>query len=98
MQSTDTDPTRKTTIKQSSVVDRTETVVIGGQSVDVFVVETDISFTSAATDLNGTGHLTNWVSPVYKMPVKLHSTLKGTYAAFSFDTDTTSDLVDLRPS
>jgi hypothetical protein len=98
MQSTDTDPTKKTTLTQSSRVDRTETVVIGGQSVDVFVIETDITFSSAATDLNGTGHLTNWVSPVYKMPVKVHSTLTGKYAAFSFDSDTTSDLLDLRPS
>jgi hypothetical protein len=32
------------------------------------------------------------------MAVKNHSTLKGTYAAFNFDTDTTSDLLDLRPS
>jgi hypothetical protein len=98
MQSTDTDPTKKTTLTQSSRVDRTETVVIGGQSIDVFVIETDITFSSAATDLNGTGHLTNWVSPVYKMAVKAHSTLAGTYAAFSFDSDTTSDLLDLRPS
>lgn len=98
MQSSDTDPTKKTTLTQSSRVDRTETVVIGGQSVEVFVVETDITFSSPATDLNGTGHLTNWFSPVYKLPVKMHSTLKGTYAAFNFDTDTTSDLLDLRPS
>jgi hypothetical protein len=98
MQSTDTDPTKKTTITQSSRVDRTETVVVGGQSVDVFVIETDITFSSPATDLNGTGHLTNWVSPAYRMAVKTHSTLKGTYAAFSFDSDVTSDLLDLRPS
>jgi hypothetical protein len=98
MQSTDTDPTKKTTLTQSSRVDRIETVVVGGQSVEAFVVETDLTFSSPATDLNGTGHLTNWVSPVYKMPVKIHSTLKGTYAAFGFDVDTISDLLDLRPS
>ena len=98
MQSTDTDPTKKTTLTQGSRVDRTEAVVVGGQSVDVFVIVTDITFSSPATDLNGTGQLTNWVSPVYRMSVKSHSTLKGTYAAFTFDTDTTSDLLDLRPS
>ena len=98
MQSTDTDPTKKTTVTQSSRVDRTETVVVGGQSVEVLVIETDLSFTSPATDLNGTGHLTNWVSPVYRMSVKTHSTLKGTYAAFTFESDTTSELLDLRPS
>lgn len=98
MQSTDADPTKKTTITQNSRVDRTETIVVGGQSIDVFVVETDITLSSAPTDLNATGHLTTWVSPVYKLSVKVHSTLKGTYAAFSFDSDTTSDLLDLRPS
>lgn len=98
MQSSDTDPTKKTTLTQKSRVDRTETVVVNGQSVDVLVIETDVSFSSPATDLNGTGHLTNWVSPTYRLQVKTHSTLKGTYAAFSFDTDTTSDLLDLRPS
>ena len=72
--------------------------MVGGQSVEVFVIETDISFSSPATDLNGTGHLTNWVSPVYKTAVKVHSTLNGTYAAFTFRSDTTSDLLDLRPS
>jgi hypothetical protein len=98
MQSTDTDPTKKKTLTQTSRVDRAETVVVNGQSVDVLVIETDVSFSSPATDLNGRGHLTNWVSPVYRMPVKTHSTLAGTYAAFTFDADTTSDLLDLRPS
>ena len=98
MQSTDSDPTKRTTVTQSSRVDRTETIQIGGQSVDVFVVETDIALKSSPADLNATGHLTTWVSPAYKVSLRIHSTLKGTYAAFNFDGDTTSDLLSLQPS
>jgi hypothetical protein len=98
MQSSDSDPTKRTTLTQSSRVDRVETIVVNGQSVDTYVVETDLTFKSSPTDLNGSGHMTTWVSTVYKLSVKNHSTLAGTFATFSFDSDTTSELLDLRPS
>lgn len=88
----------KTTLSQTSRVDRTETLTVGSQTIDVVVVETDLTLTSTLpTDLNGSGHLTTWVSPVYKLPARIHSTLNGTYSGFSFSSDTTSDLLDLRP-
>jgi hypothetical protein len=84
-----------THVHQSSRYDRTETVTVGGQSVDAVVVETDLSFSG---DINGSGHLTSWVSMAYKMSVRNHSTLDATYGTFHFTNDVTADLLDLRPS
>ncbi|MEY2423281.1 MAG: hypothetical protein QOI95_3348 [Acidimicrobiaceae bacterium] len=84
-----------THVHQSSRIDRTETVTIGGQSVDTVVVETDLTFSG---DINGSGHLTSWVSPIYKVGVRSHSTLDATYATFHLTSDITADLLDLRPS
>jgi hypothetical protein len=84
-----------THIHQASRIDRTEQVSVGGQTVDVFVVETDLTITG---DIKATGHITSWVSPAYKVPVRTHSTLKGSYATFTFASDVTSDLLSLRPS
>ncbi len=84
-----------THVHQNSRYDRTETVTVGGQSVDTVVVETDITFSG---DIHGSGHLTTWVSGVYKMGVRSHSTLDATYATFHFTSDVTADLLDLRPS
>lgn len=83
-----------THVHQSSKVDRTETVVVGGQSVDTIVVETDITITG---DINATGHLTSWASTVYKLSVRTHNVLHLT-TPVKYDTDTTADLLDLRPS
>lgn len=83
-----------TTVTQSSRYDRTETLTVGGQSVDTFVVETDIKISG---DVNATGHLTTWVSSLYKLSVKIHSVLNVT-TPVQINSDTTSDLLDLRPS
>ena len=78
-----------------SLVDRQEDVVVNGQTVSTFVVETDITFSG---DLNGTGHLTSWISPVYKLAARNHSTLDAIYAGFHATSDITADLLDLRPA
>jgi hypothetical protein len=83
-----------THVHQSSRVDRTEAVIIGGQSVDTFVVETDITITG---DVNATGHLTSFGSGVYKLPVRTHTTLNVT-TPVNFSSDTTAELTNLRPS
>ncbi len=85
---------RLTRIQQSSRFDRTEQKVVGAQTIDVVVVETDITITG---DIKATGHITSWVSPAYKLVVRSHSTLTGSYGAFTFASDVTSDLLDLRP-
>jgi hypothetical protein len=84
-----------THLKQSSRLDRDEQVTVNGQTVDTFVVETDITLTG---DVNATGHLTSWGSTLYKVVVQAHSTISGTYAAFSFSGDTMATLNDLRPT
>jgi hypothetical protein len=83
-----------THVHQSSRVDRTETVVIAGQSVDTFVVETDLTISG---DVNATGHITSWASPVYKLAVRTHNTLNVT-TPVQLNSDITIDLLDLRPS
>jgi len=83
-----------THLHQASKVDRTETVTVGGQAVDTFVVETDITITG---DINATGHLTSWASMVYKLAVRSHSVLNVTTPA-KISSDITMDLLDLRPS
>jgi hypothetical protein len=84
-----------THVHQSSRYDRADTVTIGGQSVDTLVVETDLTFSG---DINGTGHLTSWVSNTYKLAVRNHSSLDATYTTFHFTSDVTAELLDLRPS
>jgi hypothetical protein len=84
-----------THVKQTSRIDRNDKLVVGGQTLDVFVVETDITITG---DVSATGHLTASVSPKYRLLARSHSTLKGTYATFSFASDVTSELLGLRPS
>ena len=83
-----------THVHQSSRVDRTEPVVVGGQSVDTIVVETDLQITG---DVNASGHLTSWASPAYKLSVRTHSILNVT-TPVQVSSDTTADLLDLRPS
>ena len=68
---------------------------MNGQVVPTFVLETDITFTG---DLHGSGHLTSWASPVYRLSVRNHSVLDATYATFHVTSDITADLLDLRPS
>jgi hypothetical protein len=84
-----------THLTQSSHIDRTEPIAVNGQTVDTFVIETDITLKG---DVNASGHLTSWVSTVYKVVVQSHSTLAGSYATFSFSGDTTATLNDLRPA
>jgi hypothetical protein len=83
-----------THVHQSSQITGKEIAVIGGQSVETFVVETDITISG---DVNATGHLTTLASPVYKLPVESHSTLHVT-TPVKFDSDTTAELTYLRPS
>jgi hypothetical protein len=83
-----------THIHQSSRIDRTETLVIGGQQLEAFVVETDITISG---DLNATGHVTSWASAPYKLSVRTHSLLHVT-TPVTFDSDTTSELLHLQPS
>jgi hypothetical protein len=84
-----------THVTQKSRIDREENLTVGGQTVETYVLETDLTISG---DVNGSGHLTSFVSPEYKLPVRSHSTLDATYATFHVVSDITSDLLDLRPS
>ena len=84
-----------THVTQKSKIDREENVTVGGQTVETYVLETDLTISG---DVNGSGHLTSFVSPSYKLPVRNHSTLDATYTTFHVVSDITSDLLDLRPS
>ena len=84
-----------THVTQKSKIDREENVTVGGQTVETYVLETDLTISG---DVNGSGHLTSFVSPAYKLPVRNHSTLDATYTTFHVVSDITSDLLDLRPS
>ena len=83
-----------THVHQSSRVDRTETVVVAGQSVDTLVVETDLEITG---DVNAKGHITSWASPAYKLSVRTHNILNVT-TPVQISSDTTAEVLDLRPS
>jgi len=52
-----------THVHQSSTIDRTEAIVVGGQSVDTFRGRDDIKISG---DVNARTH-TTWASPVYKV-------------------------------
>ena len=79
----------KTRVAASNKISATQTLVIGGTKVVCAVVQTHLVLTG---DVDYTSDLTTYWSPEYRLPVKTHSTGKGSYNGFPFSTDITSTM------
>jgi hypothetical protein len=85
----------KTTLNTTAQITGTETIDVGGQAVPTFIVDSTITITG---DLQGTVHLTAWVSNDYRLPVKQHTVVNASYLTIMVHSDTTSVLASLAPS
>jgi hypothetical protein len=92
-QATSTDG--KTHAAASNRIGSTQTLVIGGTKVVCAVVQTHLVLTG---DVDYTTDLTTYWSPDYRLPVKTHSTGKGSYNGFPFSTDITSTMRSVKAS
>ena len=74
---------------------RKETVTIGGTRVDTVVLQTHLVLSG---DVNLDTQVTMWWAPAYRLPVKNHSTGKGSFSGVPFTTDVTAVLKSVQPS
>ena len=85
-----------TTVSATNKVLRTETLTIGGKKVATVVLQTHLVVTGQSVSY--TADATNWVAPAYRLPVKTHTTGKGTYGAFPFSFDVTDVVRSVTPA
>jgi hypothetical protein len=84
----------KTTLNTTAQITGTETVMVGGQAVPTFIIESTIQITG---DLTGTVHLTAWVSNDYRLAVKQHTVTNVTLPLL-LHSDVISVLASLTPA
>lgn len=82
---TSTDGT--STVKTQHKVVRTETLTIGGKSVQTVVLQSVIAISG---DVTYTADVTTWVVPTLRLPVKDHTVGNGTFNGTKVTSDTTS--------
>lgn len=83
------------TVSVQGKVDGTKVVSVGGTQVPTFVVDSTITTKGQVT---ATGTQTDWYAPSLRLSVHEAVTEQGTYEAFPFKSQITSDLVSVRPS
>lgn len=85
----------KTHAAATNKIGSTQALTIGGTRVVCAVVQTHLVLTG---DVDYTTDLTTYWSPDYRLPVKTHSTGKGSYNGFPFSTDITSVMRSVKPA
>ena len=85
----------KTTVKSDFTVLRTESIVIGGESVQTVVVEANVVTDG---DVKSTSKRTMWVSEAHRLIVRQDEKVNGTYSGFAFSGDTSSVLQSTKPA
>lgn len=84
----------KTTVKSDFTVLRTESIVIGGESVQTIVLEATVVTDG---DIKSTSTRTIWVSEAYRLIMRQDEKINGSYGGFAFSGDTSSVLQSTKP-
>lgn len=85
----------KTTAAATNKIGPSQTITIGGTKVVCVVIQTHLVL---AGDIDYTTDITTYWSPEYRLPVKTHSTGKGSYNNIPFTTDITGTMRSVKPA
>jgi hypothetical protein len=85
----------KTTATQTSTVQGTETLTVGGAKVATVVVRTQLTLKGG---VNYSADVTTWFSPAYRLVVKDHTIGQGTSGFGPYKNDVTDVLLSVQPA